>query len=180
MNRDNDRQTSIILAVLGILPIVWLGLLIAPSVKGGLPEILPSLMNVMSDPFHIVLCEDSVKTVLVLLLVYGIAIGIYLSTEHNYRRREEHGSAKWGTAGSVNKKYANKDNTENKLLTQNVAIGLDGRKHRRNLNVLVCGGSGAGKTRFYAKPNIMNANTSFVVLDPNGKEVLGYILQAVH
>ena len=68
MNRDNDRQTSIILAVLGILPIVWLGLLIAPSVKGGLPEILPSLMNVMSDPFHIVLCEDSVKAVLVLLL----------------------------------------------------------------------------------------------------------------
>ena len=70
--------------------------------------------------------------------------------------------------------------TENKILTQNVAIGLDGRKHRRNLNVLVCGGSGAGKTRFFAKPNIMNANTSFVVLDPNGKEVLGYILQAVH
>lgn len=61
MNRDNDRQTSIILAVLGILPIVWLGLLIAPSVKGGLPEILPSLMNVMSDPFHIELCEDSVR-----------------------------------------------------------------------------------------------------------------------
>lgn len=72
MNRDNDRQTSIILAVLGILPIVWLGLLIAPSVKGGLPEILPSLMNVMSDPFHIELCEDSVKTVLVLLLCYEL------------------------------------------------------------------------------------------------------------
>ncbi len=79
MNRDNDRQTSIILAVLGILPIVWLGLLIAPSVKGGLPEILPSLMNVMSDPFHIELCEDSVKTVLVLLLCYGMGIGIYFS-----------------------------------------------------------------------------------------------------
>lgn len=61
-----------------------------------------------------------------------------------------------------------------------VRVGLDGRKHRRNLNVLVCGGSGAGKTRFYCKPNIMQANSSFVVLDPNGKEVLGYILQAVH
>ena len=83
MNRDNDRQTSIILAVLGILPIVWLGLLIAPSVKGGLPEILPSLMNVMSDPFHIELCEDSVKTVLVLLLCYGMGIGIYFSTRRN-------------------------------------------------------------------------------------------------
>lgn len=61
MNRDNDRQTSIILSMIGILPVVWLGLLIAPSVKGGLPEILPSLMNVMSDPFHIELCDDSVK-----------------------------------------------------------------------------------------------------------------------
>ena len=57
----------------------------------------------------------------------------------------------------------------NKVLTQNVSIGLDGRKHRRNLNVLICGGSGAGKTRFYAKPNIMQANTSFVVLDPKGE-----------
>ena len=90
MNRDNDRQTSIILAVLGILPIVWLGLLIAPSVKGGLPEILPSLMNAMSDPFHIELCKDSLKTVLFLLCVYGLAIGIFLSSRRNYRRGEEH------------------------------------------------------------------------------------------
>ena len=65
---------------------------------------------------------------------------------------------------------------ENKILTQQVRIGLDGRRHRRNLNVIVIGGSGAGKTRFYCKPNIMQANTSFVVTDPNGKEVLGYIL----
>ena len=153
MNRDNDRQTSIILAVLGILPIVWLGLLIAPSVKGGLPEILPSLMNVMSDPFHIELCEDSVKTVLVLLLCYGMGIGIYFSTRRNYRRREEHGSAKWGDPRQICRKYAEKDKSRNVILTQNVRIGLDGRKHRRNLNVLVVGGSGAGKTRFYAKPS---------------------------
>ena len=144
MNRDNDRQISIILAVLGILPIVWLGLLIAPSVKGGLPEILPSLMNVMSDPFHIVLCEDSVKTVLVLLLCYGMGIGIYFSTRRNYRRREEHGSAKWGNAKAVDKKYRQNPPTENKLMTQTVRIGLNGKKHRRNLNTLVCGGSGAG------------------------------------
>ena len=144
MNRDNDRQTSIILAVLGILPIVWLGLLIAPSVKGGLPEILPSLMNVMSDPFHIELCEDSVKTVLVLLLCYGMGIGIYFSTRRNYRRREEHGSAKWGNAKAVDKKYRQNPPTENKLMTQAVRIGLNGKKHRRNLNTLVCGGSGAG------------------------------------
>ena len=171
MNRDNDRQTSIILAVLGILPIVWLGLLIAPSVKGGLPEILPSLMNVMSDPFHIELCEDSVKTVLVLLLCYGMGIGIYFSTRRNYRRREEHGSAKWGNAKAVDKKYRQNPPSENKLMTQAVRIGLNGKKHRRNLNTLVCGGSGAGKTRFYCKPNLMQANTSFVILDPKGEIV---------
>ena len=131
MNRDNDRQTSIILAVLGILPIVWLGLLIAPSVKGGLPEILPSLMNVMSDPFHIELCEDSVKAVLVLLLCYGMGIGIYFSTRRNYRRREEHGSAKWGNAKAVDKKYRQNPPSENKLMTQAVRIGLNGKNHRQ-------------------------------------------------
>ena len=135
----------------------------------GLVSLIQKFGTVMQNPFHIQLCEDSLKTVLILLLIYGIAIGVYLSTDRNYRRREEHGSAKWGSAGTVNKKYADKKKDENKLLTQNVAIGLDGRKHRRNLNVLVCGGSGAGKTRFYAKPNIMNANTSFVVLDPKGE-----------
>ena len=172
MNRDNDRQTSIILAVLGILPIVWLGLLIAPSVKSGLPEILPSLMNVMSDPFHIELCEDSVKTVLVLLLCYGMGIGIYFSTRRNYRRREEHGSAKWGSASAVNKKYAQQPKSENKLLTQNVAIGLNAKKHRRNLNTLVIGGSGAGKTRFFCKPNLMQCcRNSYFVLDPKGEIV---------
>ena len=169
MRQDKFSKQNVILYLCGILPVVWLGLLIAPCLKDGLPGLVQQFGSVMQNPFQIQLCEDSVKTVLTLLLVYGIAIGVYLSTEHNYRRREEHGSAKWGTAGSVNKKYANKDKTENKLLTQNVAIGLDGRKHRRNLNVLVCGGSGAGKTRFYAKPNIMNANTSFVVLDPKGE-----------
>ena len=169
MRQDKLSKQNVILYLCGIIPIVWLGLLIAPCLKDGLPGLVQQFGSVMQNPFQIQLCEDSVKTVLTLLLVYGIAIGVYLSTEHNYRRREEHGSAKWGTAGSVNKKYANKDKTENKLLTQNVAIGLDGRKHRRNLNVRVCGGSGAGKTRFYAKPNIMNANTSFVVLDPKGE-----------
>lgn len=150
VRQDKLSKQNVILYLCGIIPAVWLGLLIAPCLKDGLPGLVQQFGSVMQNPFQIQLCEDSVKTVLTLLLMYGIAIGVYLSTEHNYRRREEHGSAKWGTAGSVNKKYANKDKTENKLLTQNVAIGLDGRKHRRNLNVLVCGGSGAGKTRFYA------------------------------
>ena len=85
------------------------------------------------------------------------------------RRREEHGSAKWGIPGKLNRKYRDKNPDLNKILTQQVRIGLDGKKHRRNLNTIVCGGSGSGKTRFFAKPNAMQCNTSFVVLDPKGE-----------
>lgn len=172
MNQGNDRRAAVILSLIGIIPVVWLGLLIAPSVKGGLPEILTSLMNAMNAPFHIELCEDSVKAVLVLLLCYGMGVGIYFSTRRNYRRREEHGSAKWGSASAVNKKYAQQPKSENKLLTQNVAIGLNAKKHRRNLNTLVIGGSGAGKTRFFCKPNLMQCcRNSYFVLDPKGEIV---------
>ena len=137
--------------------------------EDGLPGVIKNFGAAMSRPFHITLCEDSLKTVLVLLLCYGIAIGIYLSTQRNYRRREEHGSAHWGSPAQVNGKYADKIPAQNKILTQNVSVGLDGRKHRRNLNTLVCGGSGAGKTRFFAKPNLCQANSSYVVLDPKGE-----------
>ncbi|HBF2730992.1 TPA: type IV secretory system conjugative DNA transfer family protein [Clostridioides difficile] len=178
--KQDDKQSAVILSVIGILPVVWLALLIAPSVKGGLPEILPKLMTVFNNPFHIELCEDSLKTVLVLLLCYGFGIGIYFSTRRNYRRREEHGSAKWGNARAVNKKYCQTPKSENKLMTQNVSIGLNAKKHRRNLNTLVCGGSGAGKTRFYCKPNLMQCNSSFVILDPKGEIVrdVGKLLEA--
>ena len=178
--KQDDRQSAIILSVIGIIPVVWLALLIAPSVGGGLPEILPKLLTVFNNPFHIEFCEDSLKTVLVLLLCYGFGIGIYFSTRKNYRRREEHGSAKWGNANAVNKKYCQTPKSENKLMTQNVAIGINAKKHRRNLNTLVCGGSGAGKTRFYCKPNLMQANTSFVILDPKGEIVrdVGKLLEA--
>ena len=178
--KQDDKQSAVILSVIGILPVVWLALLIAPSVKGGLPEILPKLMTVFNNPFQIELCEDSLKTVLVLLLCYGFGIGIYFSTRRNYRRREEHGSAKWGDARAVNKKYCQTPKSENKLMTQNVSIGLNAKKHRRNLNTLVCGGSGAGKTRFYCKPNLMQCNSSFVILDPKGEIVrdVGKLLEA--
>lgn len=178
--KQDDKRTAVILSLIGIIPVVWLALKIAPSVGGGLAEILPGLMTVFNEPFRIELCENSIKTVLVLLLCYGMGIGIYFSTRRNYRRREEHGSAKWGDAKAVNKKYAQFPKSENKLMTQNVSIGLNAKKHRRNLNTLVCGGSGAGKTRFYCKPNLMQANTSFVVLDPKGEIVrdVGKLLEA--
>lgn len=177
MKQDSRKQT-LILSGIGVLPVIWTALLIAPTFGGGLAEMLPKWTAALSSPLHITWCEDSAngigtaKTVLVFLLIYAFALLTYHYAKHNYRKREEHGSAKWGDAAAVDKKYRAMPASENKLLTQHVRIGLDGRKHRRNLNILICGGSGAGKTRFYAKPNVMQCNTSMVILDPNGKIVL--------
>ena len=173
--RQDDHRSTVIIAALGIIPVVWLALLIAPFVSGGLPEIVQNFSSVMEQPFKIKICEDSLKTVLVFLLIYGLSIGVYFSTRRNYRRREEHGSAKWGSASVINKKYAQSPKSENKLMTKHVAIGLNAKKHRRNLNTLVCGGSGAGKTRFYCKPNLMQCNTSFVILDPKINSLLSCV-----
>ncbi len=176
MKRENS---TVILCLLGIIPVVWLGLLIAPAVSGGLPSILTRFTAAMNNPFSVELCEDSLKTVLVLLIAYGMGIGIFLSTRRNYRRGEEHGSARWGYPRTVNKKYRDERQEENKVFTQNVRMGMNTRKHRRNLNTVVVGGSGAGKTRFYAKPNLCQANTSYVVLDPKGELLrdTGYLLE---
>ena len=169
--RQDDRQSAWLMAVFGIIPVVWLGLLTAPYLSGGLMEIIRELPKAMNRPFYIEICEDSVKTVLIFLIAYALGIGIYLSTRRNYRRGEEHGSAKWGDAKLINKKYSEKDFCANKILTMNVYISYNGRKHRRNLLTIVIGGSGAGKTRFYCKINLMQANTSFVVLDPKGENL---------
>ena len=167
--QDSERKSVIIVSSIGVISVVWLALIIAPFLKGGLSEIVSGLMVAFSNPFNIQLCEDSFKTVLIFLAAYGMAIGIYFSTRKNYRRREEHGSAKWGNAKVIDRKYRQSPPSDNKLMTQNVRIGINAQKHRRNLNTLVCGGSGAGKTRFYCKPNLMQANTSFVILDPKGE-----------
>lgn len=185
--RNDNKDVLIILGIFTI-PVAWLALLIAPYINNGLIEALPYLTKAINDPFHITLCKNTLKTIFIFLLIYGIGIGIYFSTLRNYRRQEEYGSAKWGSASKVNKKYADKTYSQNKILSQNVRIGLDGKKHRRNINTLVIGGSGAGKTRFYAKPNILQCNTSFVILDPKGEilrdtgnllEKEGYVIRVI-
>jgi type IV secretion system protein VirD4 len=169
MRHDETARSNLILFAIFLIPVIWAALLTAPSLSGGLPEILDNLTSAMNNPFNIQWVEDTPRCILLFITAYGMSIGIYLSTKRNYRRREEHGSARWGSAAAVNKKYRDKVPQKNKILTRNVSIGLDGRKHRRNLNVMVVGGSGSGKTRFYAKPNVMQANTSFVILDPKGE-----------
>lgn len=160
--------------LLGLLPAVWLGLLVAPAASGGLFGIIRQFPAAMQHPFHIIWCEDSGKAVLFFVVVYALLVGAVLSTRRNYRRGVEHGSAKWGSPERLNRKYCAKPPEPNKVFTQHIRMGLDGRKHRRNLNTVVVGGSGAGKTRSYAKPCLYEAclspkGPSFVCLDPKGE-----------
>ena len=176
--REKDSDL-ILISIAGAIPVIWFGLLIAPYSNEGILSIISHMNDVLEKPYDIQVNGSSIRTVLLLLLIYAFGIGVYLSSRKNFRRGEEHGSARWGVPALLNKRYADRNYFSNKILTQNVKIGLDGRKHRRNLNVLVIGGSGAGKTRFYCKPNIMQANTSFVVLDPKGEQLrdTGYLLE---
>ena len=166
---NNNDESSKYIYILGLIPTIWIALLIAPSINGGLPQIIKDFPTLMENPFNIVYCNKTLITIVIFIIAYILGIGIYISTKKNYRRREEHGSAKWGDVKNINKKYEQSPYTSNKILTQNISIGYDSRKHRRNMNTLIIGGSGAGKTRFYAKPNVMQANTSLIVLDPKGE-----------
>ncbi|WP_394683952.1 VirD4-like conjugal transfer protein, CD1115 family [Schaedlerella sp.] len=154
------------------LPLVWwAALLLADSVGPGknLMVILELLTEKLDHPFEIHFTEYTVRSLLVCTLLYGMGIGIFYSNQKNYRRGEEHGSAKWGNVGQLCKKYRAMPYAENILLTQNFRMGLDCYKHRRNLNILVIGGSGAGKSRTFAIPNIMQCNCSMVITDPKAE-----------
>lgn len=118
------------------------------------------------------------RFLLVFLLLYGGGVLLYYADHENRRPGEEYGSAKWGNARELNKQYADRDG-KNVILTKRVSIGLDGYKHRRNLNILVVGGSGSGKTRFFCKPGIMSVNCSYLIVDPKGEMLrsTGYLLK---
>ena len=118
------------------------------------------------------------RFLLVFLLLYGGGVLLYYADHENRRLGEEYGSAKWGNARELNKRYADQ-NGKNVILTKRVSIGLDGYKHRRNLNILVVGGSGSGKTRFFCKPGIMSVNCSYLIVDPKGEMLrsTGYLLK---
>lgn len=183
-----DKQVELVFYFVGAVFIAWLSVLVAPCIHEGLFDAIIYLNEAMNSPFSFELCQDTLKCILISESIYSFSYLAYYYNRKNYRRNEEYGSAKWANNKAVNKKYAEKNYYSNKILSQNVRIGLDGRRHRRNLNTLVIGGSGAGKTRFFGKPNLMQCNTSFVVLDPKGEQLRdvgnllekeGYVIKVV-
>ena len=163
MNRNKNAQEW--LPWLLFTPVVvWLALEAAPCRGGNILEMFDQLTRALASPWDISWNENSLRTVLLFLLLYGGGAVILLGTKPNLREGEEHGSAKWGSPRLLNSQLAQKESFP---LTKHVRLGMDTHKHRRNLNILVLGGSGAGKTRSMALPNIMEANCSYVITDPN-------------
>lgn len=154
------------------LPVIWwAAILIADAIQPGrnLFELMEVLTEKLNHPFQLHYTKYTIKSVLVCTLLYAAGIGIFYSSQKNYRRGEEHGSARWGDVRQICKKYSQKPYSQNILLTQNFRISLDTHKHRRCLNILVVGGSGAGKSRGFALPNIMQCCCSMVITDPKAE-----------
>lgn len=154
MRQGSKGEGKVSLYMAGLIPVWWIAFLTAPCMDGGLRSVVNGFSEAMSHPFKLQWCDQSFKVLVLFTAVYIMSITVYESTARNYRPREEHGSARWGSATGLRRKYADKELFQNKILTRHTAIGLNGRKHMRNLNVLVVGGSGSGKTRSYAKPNV--------------------------
>ena len=169
------KSNDTLFYLIGIIPAVWIALLLAQSLGGGLPELLRNLTAALEQPTNIIWTDKSLPTILICLAAYGMAVLLYRTNQGRTRDGEEHGSAVWATPASVNAQFAQKDSIP---LTQHVQLGLDTHRHRRSLNVLVIGGSGAAKTRSFVLPNILTANTNYVITDPKSEVLLatgGYL-----
>ena len=169
------KSNDTLFYLFGTIPVIWLALLLAQSLGGGLPELLRNLTAALEQPTNIIWTDKSLPAILICLAAYGMAVLLYRTNQGRTRDGEEHGSAAWATPASVNAQFAQKDSIP---LTQHVRLGLDTHKHRRSLNVLVIGGSGAAKTRSFVLPNILTANTNYVITDPKSEVLLatgGYL-----
>lgn len=175
-NRSNQKKEDLILYAILIVPTIWFALLLAPCLGGNLFTVMTKLTERIQDPLHIEWCENSVRSLLLCLLLYGFGGVVYFGTRPNLRQGEEHGSAKWGSPKEVNAQLKQKQSFP---LTKHVSIGMDTHKHRRNLNVFVLGGSGAGKTRSVVLPGLLeDLNCSFIITDPKSEilDNVGYYL----
>ncbi len=153
------------------LPVLYFGVVAASVYEEGMTlfQLMPLLTRSRLEDIR--WTAYTPRFILIFLAVYAGAIVLYDSAQQNRRPGEEHGSAKWGSVRELNKKYSDKDPSNNAILTRHLSMSLNGRQHLRNLLQIIVGGSGAGKTRYVVKPNLMLANASFIATDPKGELV---------
>ena len=174
MRSNRTDKTELILWALLLLPLLWFAAALAQAAEQaqGLAEITVLLSELLQHPVTLHWCRNTPKFLLAVLVIYPLAVYCYKLDQADRRPGEEHGSAHWGSVRQLNAKYQNrKDKVQNYIFSQNIRFSTDSHAHRHNLNVVVIGGSGSGKTRFYVKPNAMQASGSYLFLDPKGELV---------
>ena len=174
MRSNRTDKTELILWALLLLPLLWFAAALAQAAEQahGLAEITALLSELMQNPAALHWCQNTPQFLLTVLVIYPLAVYCYKLDQADRRPGEEHGSAHWGSVRQLNAKYQNrKDKVQNYIFSQNIRFSTDSHAHRHNLNVVVIGGSGSGKTRFYVKPNAMQASGSYLFLDPKGELV---------
>ena len=170
--RQNDfRSAAPVWAALSPL-VLWLAAIAAYAYEDGMNlfQWMGRFSQVLERPFSIGWTPYTLKCMLGSLLLYGCGVALYYSSRENRRPGEEYGSAKWGNPKELNRKYMDHRHKDaNIILTQRVRLGMDGYITQRNMNILVIGGSGSGKTRYFCKPGLYSANCSYLVTDPKGE-----------
>lgn len=171
MNPNTSQKSAVLLWAAFSLPVLWAAALLASVYENGMNlfELMVAFETAWKTPFSVTWTARTPTFLLGALTLYAVCVCLFLSSRKNRRPGVEHGSARWGQPKQLNAKYRDRDKRKNVILTQNIQMGLDGRKHRRNLLQIVVGGSGSGKTRFFCLPNLMLANTSYLVTDPKGE-----------
>lgn len=167
--QNNFKDAASIWAASSLI-VIWFAMIAAGAYSEGMNlfEFMDSFTLALNKPFAVTWTDRTPKFILIALVVYAGAITMYYSSRMNRRPGEEHGSAKWGNVHELDKRYKDKDPEKNIILTQNLRMSLNGRRHMRNLLQIVVGGSGAGKSRSVILPNLLLANASFIVTDPKG------------
>lgn len=174
MKRDSNGSAVLLWAALAVF-VVWLALLGGGCCGEslGLLAWLNAFSAALETPFSIHITPYTKKFVLIALAFYGFAVAWYYSEKGNRRPGEEHGSAYWGRPKEVCAHFRTKKNDRYLLISRHIRISMNVRalppQHQVNANILVIGGSGAGKTRFFIKPNLMQAECSYIVCDPKGE-----------
>ena len=168
--RGKNTLTAWIMAGIGAVFVLWLAVLIAPYAEGGLPGILLNMNEITAHPFRLEFCADTGKAVGIFLGGYALVLLYIFSSQKNFRHGEEHGSAKWENVYLLNHRLHDKEHPdENRILSRHLSITTDQRKLDKNLFTLVIGGSGSRKTRAYVKPNLLQCNSSYIIMDPKGE-----------
>ena len=169
--KQQTHNSGVLPWILLAVPVLWLSAILAYGYEDGMTvfDLMGRFSTLLERPFAIHWTPHTPKFMLGGLVIYAFALVLYRSTRQNRRPGEEHGSAHWGDARQLDRKYRDKKEENNVILTQHIRMSLNSRKHQRNLLQIVVGGSGSGKTRYVVKPNIYLANTSYICTDPKGE-----------